>query len=317
MSVSLTPQQDNLIDQLCKQLQWLHDHEKEEIANHVGCADLSYNGYVLCRFVVVNDLVTELTDYAKRYWARVHLRQNPPIDKIREIMGEALQFKGADVDTFAMDTDQKAYAKMCNGNRTHEVRSGYIRRQEGGLGEGEKLDLLLKIIPPNEMHNKASQSPHWRKAWLKAIDIVCGHAPVTLFGNPSEGVNIDHDLLIQQRHEAVKSAGVIAGLRHTAQKEAEAESMKQYAADQEKLAQEEAHRQANRNASYEEALKAQRVREEPQDNSSPSYMSYTPREPTPRNEEYRNSREREYDQALMWGNNSAKPYEETYRRRET
>lgn len=209
----LSIEQNCIVDRLFQLMQWLHDHEKEDIAKYIGYSNISYNSLKLCQFVVKNDLTTKMVAYCKKYNNRIKIRKNPPVEKITDILLEACKFKAdwsstpvENVDAFAMDIDSNIYSTINKGRKT-EVRVGSSFQEEREFSHPDKINFLHNLIPAGEMHQKAIASPHWRKAWLKAIDIVCELEDDTfLFDEMVNNISTNKQLLLQQQQQALEEA---------------------------------------------------------------------------------------------------------------
>jgi hypothetical protein len=291
-------------------MQWLHEHEMRDLANIVGYDDcFAYSGLLFCRYVVQNDLTSTLVKQASVYTDRVSLRQNPPIDKVREILLEAFQFKGEAVETFAMDVDMKVYAAMNDGMSCSQRN----RRRFFEKSEGKKLDKLFELMTPAQIM-KGLSSAHWHKAFLQAIDFVCGKEEMPLlFGVKSNGVSVDRDLLTQQRHDAQVTAASFARQRQAAIHEMELEEMKRDAADQKRLAEKYAAEAAERKleqVSEKKIAPVQQAVESPAkrySNTDPyQYDLYYQQQRERRENGYArepvNETERAEEHAFTWGN---------------
>lgn len=239
----LTTMQHIVVDNICQQLSWLHDFEVNEVSLTLGWQPTSYdNSYDLAKLIVWYDILPDAKKIMQKYKKNVEVRMNPPEDKIPDILYMSQRFKpyDGDIDMLLFDLDSKLFSEADRkAKNSGSTRYGYVTRYDNGYSAKEKYQMIFDKYPGKSLHNKMLTLAHWKRAWLKAIDLVCGssmnEANSLWNDNSSIKTGVNNSNLIAELEEKQKVAYQYNKDRRDALRKVENESMQEYAKDQEKI----------------------------------------------------------------------------------
>lgn len=153
---------------LHRQIKWLTEAELTDLAEQFDFENMPLNGgWTFCHHIVHQGYLKPFVNFCKnKFDAKVKKRQNPPKNKIRDIVKKTVDsgsnkcLDNEKLDIFTRSLDWQSYAEF--------QKQKAIKHRD--LTDDEKYDILVKRYEEGYLQSRILDSVRWRSFWLSAVD---------------------------------------------------------------------------------------------------------------------------------------------------